>query len=77
MDVTTNVLDHGFLAKAIDDHLLVHEVGDNITRCRARHVDPDAGEEGAGAHHEGAVEQEVEGILDHVIPLARRTDVVG
>ena len=33
VDVATNVLDHGFLAQAIDDHLLVHQVADDVARC--------------------------------------------
>ena len=77
VDITTNVLDHSFLAKAVDDHLLVHQVADNVARSGARDVDPDAGKEGARAHHERAVEQEVEWVLDHVPPLAGRADVVG
>lgn len=77
MDVPTEVLDHGFLAKAVDGHLLVHEVGDNVAWCRARHLDPYTGKESAGAHDEGRVEDHVEGVLDHIDPLTRGRDIVG
>ena len=76
MDVSAEVLDHSFLAKTIDGHLLVHEVRHDITRCTSADIDPDAREEGAGAHDEGAVEQAVEGILEDIMPLTWGTDVV-
>ena len=77
MDVAADVLDHGFLAETVDDHLLVHQVADDVARSGAGHIDPDAREEGARAHHERAVEEEVERVLNHVVELARRADVVG
>lgn len=76
MDVPSEVLDHGFLAKTVDGHLLVHEVLDDIARCTSGHIDPYTGEESAGAHHEDAVEEAVDGILEDIGPLARRADVV-
>jgi len=76
MDVPSEVLDHGFLTKTVDGHLLVHEVRDDIARCTSGHIDPYAGEESAGAHDEEAVEEAMDGISEDVAPLARRADVV-
>ena len=76
MDVAGELLNHGLFAMAHEAHLLVHQVLDDIARGGAAHVDPDAREEGAGAHDESAVEEAMEGVANDVHPLAWRANVV-
>ena len=77
VDVTRQILNHRLLAEVVNSHVLVHQVLDDVTRGGSGHIDPDAREESARAHHEGAVEDEVEGVTDNAHPLARWRDVVG
>lgn len=76
MDVAGQVLDHGFFAEVVDGHLLVHQVLDDISWGGTTDIDPDSGEESTGSHHEGAVEQGVEGVADDISPLTRGADIV-
>ncbi len=76
VDVAGQVLDHSLFAEVVDGHLLVHQVLDDISRGGTADIDPDSGEEGTGSHHEGAVEQGVEGVTDNISPLTRGADIV-
>ena len=76
-DVPAEVLDHSLFAVAItDDHVLLHQLGDNITRGRTADVDPDTRENGTASHNEEAVDNSVEGVTLEIEQVSRRTDVV-
>lgn len=77
-DVPAEVLNHSLFAVSIsNDHVLLHQLGDNITRGRAADVDPDAREDCTACHHKEAVDNGVEGVTLDVKQVSRRTDVVG
>ena len=61
-DVPAEVLDHSLFAVAIsDNYVLLHQLGDNITRGRATDVDPDTGQDSTASHNKEEVEYSVEG----------------
>lgn len=77
-DVLANVLDHGLLAVAVtNDHVLFHQLGDDVARRGAADVDPDAREESTTEHDEQTVNHCVEGITSQVEVVTWWRDVVG
>ena len=78
VDVLSEHTDHRLFAEtSVEHHVVLHKLTDNISGRGARDVDPYAGEECAGAHHEGAVEEGVERISLDIKEALGRRDVVG
>ena len=75
-NVAVELVDHGLIAVAAHDHLLLLELLGDVLGARAAHVYPRLGEEGARAEHEDDVEHGVDGIVDHRLEVLRRREIV-
>ena len=47
VDVASQVPDHGFLTHSFDGHVVLQEVGNDVSWCRTTDIDPNTREEGA------------------------------
>jgi hypothetical protein len=68
---------HALLTVTSHDETLVLELLRDITRSRARNLNPSLGEEGAGNEHEGDVNSCVDGVKERLLEVQRRGHVVG
>lgn len=68
---------HALLTVTSHDETLVLELLRDITRSRARNLNPSLGEEGAGNEHECDVNSCVDGIKERLLEVQRRGHVVG
>lgn len=77
VDVTGQVTRKGRLLHVSNRHLLLHQVCDDVSRRRSRHVNPNAGEESTGAHYKGNVKQTVKGVFHNFSQRLGRHHIVG
>ncbi len=68
---------HALLTVTSHDETLVLELLRNITRGRARNLNPSLGEEGAGNEHKGDVNSGVDRVEERLLEVERRGHVVG
>lgn len=47
VDVASEVSDHGFFAHTLNGHVILQQVGDDVTWSRSTHIDPNSREESA------------------------------
>eukprot|EP00618_Florenciella_parvula_P001379 CAMPEP_0119541236 /NCGR_PEP_ID=MMETSP1344-20130328/52833_1 /TAXON_ID=236787 /ORGANISM="Florenciella parvula, Strain CCMP2471" /LENGTH=535 /DNA_ID=CAMNT_0007585181 /DNA_START=198 /DNA_END=1803 /DNA_ORIENTATION=- len=75
-DVPVEHGDHGHVAVALHDHLLVAQLLGHVARRRARDLDPGLGEERARGEHEDNVDDRVDRVTDDLAEGVWRRDVV-
>ena len=75
-NVSVQLVDHRGLPVASHHHLLLPQLLGHVLGRAARHVDPGLAEEGAGAEHEGDVEDRVDRVRQDTGKCVRGREVV-